>query len=428
VSQQCPQPSRLRARSFKSPLARGAALTLLVVALWPAASFGTNGIEPIDTSLHARIRGGVDVAIGDSPLSQINNPASLARHDVPRFDFSGQFGFPVARWHGPLGTSESEIGFVPLANCALAMPVDDRLTLGLAVHSKAGLASRYHMRHVLIPMMKRRVGSDAKMVGLHFNVGYKLTDRLYIGAGVRGEVATAKFSLVLGPADTEFERGYAYGGGFQLGMMYRATEDLTFGLGYRSPSWFGDLAGGDAGASLFGVLPLDLGSGAIDDLRLAQKITAGAAWEVTDWLRLASEVRWINYRSSSFDSLTVATDGAVDLRLPLPLGYRDQWVCAVGADFKLDEHWTLGLGYNYGSTPVDRASLLPMGSTISQHHITAGLRYERENWWVGAGYILGLQASLSGGGYSRIPLGIDYALSRIEQTQHSLIFGFGFAW
>jgi long-subunit fatty acid transport protein len=176
------------------------------------------------------------------------------------------------------------------------------------------------------------------------------------------------------------------------------------------------------------VLPLGLGAGQIEDLRLAQKVTAGAAWDVTDWLRLAGEVRWINCRNSSFNSLTVATERPPSLRVPLPLGYKDQWVVAVGADIRLDDHWTLGLGYNYGTDPVDRSSLLPMGSTITQHHVTAGLRYERDNWWVGAGYILGWRASLSGGGHSRIPLGIDYGLSRIEQIQHSLIFGFGFVW
>ena len=69
-----------------------------------------------------------------------------------------------------------------------------------------------------------------------------------------------------------------------------------------------------------------------------------------------------------------------------------------------------------------------MGSTIAKHHITAGVRYERDNWWIGAGYILGMREKMTGVGYSRIPLGIDYGLSRLEQTQHSLAVGFGFSW
>jgi len=400
---------------------------LLLLGLLPGTTLGTNGVEPIDTSLQARLRGGADVAVGDSALSQINNPASLSLHDVPRLDFSGQFCFPTSRWEGPWGTAESQVGFVPLGNAAVSWPVHDELTLGLALHSKAGLASRYEMRHLLIPWMTREVGADAKVVGLSLNLGYELTDELAVGAGVRAEAATSEFSLVLGPADVEFGRGYAYGGGFQLGLLYHATDDLTFGLGYRSPSWFGDLQGGRTRASLFGVLPVDLGGGRIESLRLAQKITAGAAWDVTERVKLAGEVRWLNYHGSSFNSLTVETD-ALGLRVPLPLGYKDQWVLAAGTDIRLTNRWILGLGYNYGSDPVERASLLPMGSTLCQHHLTGGLRYERSKWWVGAGYVLGFEASMSGGGYSRIPLGLDYGLSRVEQVQHSLLIGFGFSW
>jgi hypothetical protein len=55
-----------------------------------------------------------------------------------------------------------------------------------------------------------------------------------------------------------------------------------------------------------------------------------------------------------------------------------------------------------------------------------GLRYAREHWWIGAGYILGFRNSIGGGGISSIPFGIDYGLSDIEQTQHSLLMGFGF--
>ena len=253
-------------------------ILIWAILVFPTVVFATNGIEPIDTSLQARIRGGVDVPIGDSALSQINNPASLAQYRQRRFDFSGQVCFPSAHWYGPLGHSESTVHIVPLGNAAVALPIDERWAFGVALHSKAGLASQYRMRHLLIPIMKRRVAADSKMVGLHFNLGCKLTDRLFVGAGVRGEVATSSFSMALGPADAEFERGYAYGGGFQVGMMYRATQDLTLGVAYRSPSWFGDLAGGDARASLLGVLPVDLGPARIESVQLAQKVTAGAAW------------------------------------------------------------------------------------------------------------------------------------------------------
>ncbi|GAF89156.1 unnamed protein product, partial [marine sediment metagenome] len=129
-----------------------------------------------------------------------------------------------------------------------------------------------------------------------------------------------------------------------------------------------------------------------------------------------------------WNNLTVATSGVVDLRVPLPLGYRDQWVFIAGAEFKLDQHWTLGVGYNYGRTPATAKHLFPIGTVLAEHHASVGLRYARDNWWVGAGYMLGFNNSMGGGGRSSIPLGIDYGLSSIEQTQHSLIIGFGFGW
>jgi len=408
-----------------------ALIIVQVVFLWfalPASA--TDGIEPIDVSMQARARGGADVAVGDSALSQVDNPASLALRprDVKQFDFSGQLIMPLVHWSGPIDSADSEIKLVPLANMAISIPHNEKLTFGIALHAKAGLAARYHIRHLLIPFWDRKVNADAKNFSVLFNAGYKLTDKLSIGAGVRAEVLTAKLSTVLGPADVEFGRGYAYGGGFQLGLHYQARPDLALGLGYRSPSWMTDVAGGKAEASLFGFLPVKLGNANLNEFRLPQKITAGVAWDTTDWLKLIGEVRWINYSNSSCNAVTVATDGLADLRLRLPMGYRDQWVFIAGAEFKLDEHWKFAVGYNYCTNPIPSANLLPIASVISQHHITAGLRYEQDKWWVGGGYIFGFTNSISGRGRTRIPLGIDYAMSEITQTQHHIFFGFGFAW
>lgn len=420
----CPK----RSRSALPPRYARHRCAVILALVGVAGAFATNGIEPIDTSLQARLRGGADIAVGDSPLSQVHNPATLALHHRPAFDFSGQLAFPIVHWETPVDSSNSEVRAVPLANVGLSLPINERTTFGLALHSKAGLASQYHMRHLLIPFMDRLTGADSKCVGLHANIGYKLTDKLSIGAGVRGEVSTAEFSMVLGPADTSFGRGYAFGGGFQLGLHYQARPDLAFALSYRSTSWFGDLGGGRGKASLFGLIPVGLGDIQIENLRLPRRITAGVAWDATDWFKLVGEVRWINYRNSSYHRLDISTGDPFNLRLPLPLGFRDQWVFAVGGEFKLDDHWTLGMGYNFGTDPIDRWSLCPVSSILAQHHITVGLRYERDNWWVGAGYVLALHQRLRGDGFSRIPLGFDYAYSTVDQTQHSLIFGFGFRW
>ncbi len=390
----------------------------------------TDALEPIGVSTQSRMRGGADVAVGDSALSQIDNPAtlSLAPRGLTSFDLASQLAYVDEPFYTVFDAEDSQRKLIHLHNFGLAMPYDERLTFGLAVHSKAGLGTSFKSRHLMIPHMKRRIGSDMKNVSALASVAYKLTDELSLGVGARVEMATSEFSVVLGPADVDFERGYAYGGGFQVGLHYQAREDLAFGLAYRSPSWFGDLSGGDAKVSLLGLLPINLGSARIRDVQLPQKITAGVAWDVTDRLKLVGEARWINYRNSTFHSTIVGIDSLVDIRYPLPLGYRDQWVFILGGEYKLDENWILGMGYHYATGAIPSESFLPMCSILAQHHATVGLRYETEKWWVGAGYIIAFRESLSGKGYSRIPFGFDYGFSEMAQTQHSISVGFGFRW
>ena len=96
------------------------------------------------------------MAVGDTALSQIDNPATLTLQETRRIDTSFELAKPVSRWSGPIDSADTEINVVPLGNLGLAIPFSEKITLGLAVYSKAGLASRFRSRHLLIPFMERR--------------------------------------------------------------------------------------------------------------------------------------------------------------------------------------------------------------------------------------------------------------------------------
>ena len=401
---------------------------LALLSLSGKFALATDGLESIGVSMQARARGGADVAVGDSAVSQIANPATLTLRPqaLCQFDFSGQLVMPTIHWSTPIDSMKSD-GLHPLANMAISIPVNERLTAGIGLHAKSGLITKFRARHLLIPFMRRRVGSDFKNASLSLNAGYKLADKLSIGGGLRAEILTCSLDAVLGPAAVSLDRGYASGGGFDLGIHYQPTESLALGVAYHSPTWFGDVSGGDAKAALLGLVPTTLGEGNVDTFRLPQQVQIGAAWDVNEWLKLVGESRWINWKRSSFNSATLAIDGPIDLRLPMDVGYRDMWVLIAGAEFKLDEHWTLAMGYNYASNPTPRSHLFPFLSSMLQHHITVGLRYEKDNWWVGAGYIYGFRASVKGAGHSDILMGLDYGFSEVSHQQHSMFFGFGFS-
>lgn len=410
------------------PLPPGFVVALLAVL--PRPALPTDGLEPIGISVQSQARGGADVAVGDTALSQIDNPATVALWGMQefRFDIAEELAIARTRWSNTINSAESERPMGLLSNVAMTTPLNRDWTLGFALHWKDGLASRFHIKPQMMPLLERRIGSEFVVIDPQLNIGYRLTKKLSVGAGVRVEAATVELSTVLGSTDIHLGRGYACGGGLQAGVHYQARPDLAFGAAYRSPTWFGDMPMPHARASVYGQGPVYIKDAEVEDFRLPQKITAGAAWDATDRLKLVGEVRWIDSSDTTLSSTTLTGDGPVRFSIPFGLGYRDQWVFAGGAEFKLDKHWTLGTGYHFATQPLDHDNLMPTGSVIMQHHITMGLRYEAKNWWAGVGWVWALPNTLSNDGRSDIPLGIDFGHSEMQQQQHSILMGFGFKW
>lgn len=374
----------------------------------------------------ARARAGADVAVGDSALSQVNNPATLTLSPKIRLDGELGLGISSAHWNGPVDSATSDRRLFPFTNWGAAFPITDRLSLGTAFESRAGSGTSFKYRALGIPA-DRRYKSDLKVGSVPISLAYKVTDRLSIGGGGRVEVASARVNLPLGTENSHLGRGYAYGGGFQLGAHWQARDDLAFGLAYRSPSWFTDMEGGEGKVGGAGVRwPMQLGPAKVYDFELPQRISGGLAWDVTKRLKLVSEMRWINWDNSTLHKATTHTDRLREWRIPL--GYHDQWAFIQAAQYKLTDNWNAACGYHYATQVVSRANLTPMTSPLSRHHVACGLWYERPRWWVGGAYELALPESMSGPGYSKIPLGWDYGYGELSQTVHVMSVGFGVRW
>ena len=63
--------------------------------------------------------------------------------------------------------------------------------------------------------------------------------------------------------------------------------------------------------------------------------------------------------------------------LPFVFDWRDQWVFALGGDFRLDDRWTLRAGYNYGENPVPDHTLTPLFPATVEHHLSVGVGWLR---------------------------------------------------
>ena len=243
----------------------------------------------------------------------------------------------------------------------------------------------------------------------------------------------ATASIDLPDADTV---GY----GYKLGVLYDYNENLTFGLAYTSESElkfkgkayldfkqqvqallpdyqkeFGPGFGQLYNRILAGFAKYDVGIDPKADFNATydaeiklvypRKLGAGAAYRPTENLLLAADITWINWKNS-FDKLPIRLrngnnrtvnrmTGSEDLRIDLPLDWKDQWIFALGVEYFLTPSWTLRGGFNHARNPVPADTVLPIFPAIVENHATIGVGYRWENFQLDTAWEHGFKHSVS---------------------------------
>jgi long-chain fatty acid transport protein len=64
-----------------------------------------------------------------------------------------------------------------------------------------------------------------------------------------------------------------------------------------------------------------------------------------------------------------------ELVFPFVFNWKDQWVLAVGADYRVNDRLTVRGGYNYGENPVPDETLTPLFPATVEHHLAAGFTW-----------------------------------------------------
>jgi long-chain fatty acid transport protein len=121
----------------------------------------------------------------------------------------------------------------------------------------------------------------------------------------------------------------------------------------------------------------------MDGFTFAAQAGAGVALRPGDDWVLALDVKRY-FWDDAIDTITVtARDPDVagapaEIVVPFVFDWKDQWVIAVGADYRLSDRTTLRAGYNYGENPVPDETLNPLFPATTEHHATVGA-----GWLVG---------------------------------------------
>jgi long-chain fatty acid transport protein len=171
---------------------------------------------------------------------------------------------------------------------------------------------------------------------------------------------------------------------FRLGWMWRATPKFSVGAIYQTETQ-SDFTGGDLAVNYngFPFIGQKVGYEAeVDGFTFAAQAGVGFALRPNDRWILALDIKK-NYWDDAIDTITV-TGKNPDTPLPPPFNevvlpfvfnWKDQWVYAFGADYRVNETLTLRAGYNYGENPVPDDTLNPLFPANVEDHLSFGFSY-----------------------------------------------------
>lgn len=266
------------------------------------------------------------------------------------------------------GTSNSSVdvgrsAYVPASY--IAYPLNDRVTLGVAINSAFGLST-------LAPdnWAGQVYSRQSEIFSLNVTpmASYRINDMISVGAGVQLEYFRARLSQAIGvepDAPSALLRATDdLGVGFNLGVQINPWKGITLGLGYRS-SISHDVNGSldVSGTSTPAKTTLDT----------PDVLSFGIRQEITERFRVLGTVEWDHW--SKLGELPVTGPGGVPLT-SLKLDYRDGWLYSVGAEYDYSDTLTLRAGIGYEVAPLtveNRDTRLP---ETDQFILSAGATYK----------------------------------------------------
>jgi len=379
---------------MRSHLARllPAALLLPVAFCITAPARATNGMYLVGYGAETTGRAGANLAISDRSLALNFNPAGLSQLQGQHWTANLSLLAPSLKFQNGLNSStDAEDRLFPLP--ALAYVRAGRETpwsWGVGFVGQGGMGATF--KNLNTPFGTRdETSSEVRFATLSPAVSYAFSDDFSLGAAVNIGYADASFRFfprtsffnAQSPANSFFgidlSRAKGLQTSFRGGAWWRPDPRLAVGAIYqtRTRSTFdnGDMTVNFTNHPLLGRKVRY--NAEVDGFTFASQAGLGFAWRPSSPWVVALDVKRY-FWDSAIDTVRVkAKDPSVQgapstLELPFVFNWKDQWVYALGADYRLSDRLTLRAGYNYGTNPVPSSTLTPLFPATTERHLTAG--------------------------------------------------------
>lgn len=236
-----------------------------------------------------------------------------------------------------------------LPSGAIAIPLGDRVAVGLAITSPYSFTTDYpETSWARYSALK----TELRTIDIQPTLAVAVTDWLRIGAGANIEYTDASLANALPNLSTALPDGRQElkGNGWDLGWSagFQMHNDFaTIGVAYKSAIKH-NLKGDLEVSGLVG--PLAGSNMALSDVEAnfytPAQVIVGARFRLTDRLTLNGQV--VHYGWSKFDAIRLGAP----INEALPQNYRDSWSLATGVDYAASSKLTLRAGIQHAQTPT----------------------------------------------------------------------------
>jgi long-chain fatty acid transport protein len=323
------------------------------------------GIRVPDQDPFAIARGNAFVATADNPSAIYYNPAGITQIEGLRSSFGAYFIAPHTEYTSTTGRQSDtahRVGIVPHIYTTWS-PDDSRWSFGFGSYSPFGLSLEWPETTGF-----RSLALYGKLQHIAFNpvAAFQVTDSLSVAAGVTLNSVTVR--LRQGVPGTvagyrEFNGG-DFAPGFNVGVLWKVTDQHSFGLTYRSGLSL--RLDGDVTLST-PPLPKATVTGDVD-FRLPQVITAGYSFRPNKHWNFEVNVDWTDWESLNTVYLKAPVGGG-----PLPFNWDPSFMYQFGATRYLDNGWRASGGYIYSESSVSTASFSPAVPDSNRHVFSLGI-------------------------------------------------------
>lgn len=337
-------------------------------------------------------------ATSQDASNQFYNPASLSFLSPERqISAGGMFILPNVEFKD--GTASNVVLGTPVTggdggnagspkftqNFYLASEQFGKFRYGLGVTAPYGLGNAYNKG-----WMGRYHADESRFRTIDINpaFSYQLTDRISLGLGLSIQYAQLKTksgidssaiclysapppacaAIGLGRPGNATVDSYAelegndISGGFNMGIMFKATSALSLGLAYRSA--IEHEIEGDAEFDLSGPMTRFVSATRSTSFRdshfqsrikLPEQLTFGMHYKPNEDWDLLADIALTGW--SRFETVEVEFDNPGQPSAKVNHDWNDSWRVSLGATRRLNDKWKFKTGLSYDRTPIPSASL-----------------------------------------------------------------------